>query len=219
MQAQFDRRVVPDSAIEFVRSCQRRVECHFGGDAALAGAYLGHRVSNDLDLFVHDRAAHRILVSLLGDVAAEVGGRTEMRLDAGTHVRAELILPDRTMKLDVAFEAAADIEPLPTQVEGLVIESLADLRAAKLICLLSRSEPRDLVDVFFLERAGYRPEDDFQLALRKDAGLDPGILAWMLNEFPTEPLPMMLVPLQPAEVIAYRNDLRDRFKRLATTPA
>ena len=29
---------------------------------------------------------------------------------------------------------------------------------------------------------------------------------------------MMLVPLQPAELIAYRNDLLDSFKHLATTP-
>jgi len=54
VQAQFDRRVVPGSAIEFVRACQRRVECHFGGGAALVGAYLGRGVSNDLHLFVHD---------------------------------------------------------------------------------------------------------------------------------------------------------------------
>ena len=219
MLSQFDRRVVPDSAIEFVRACQRRVECHLAGGAALAGAYLGHRLSNDLDLFVHDRSSHRLLVSVLSDVAAEVSGRVELRRDAGTHVRGELMLPDRTMELDVVFEPVADIDPSARQVEGLIIESLADLRASKLTCLLSRSEPRDLVAVMFLERAGYRPEDDFELALRKDAGMDPGVLAWLLNDFPVAPMPQMLVALEPEELLAYRNELRDRFKRMATTPA
>jgi len=217
--SRFDRRVVPDSAIEFVRACQRRVECHLAGGAALAGAYLGHRLSNDLDLFVHDRSSHRLLVNVLSDVAAEVTSRVELRRDAGTHVRGELMLPDRTMELDVVFEPVTDIDPSARQVEGLIIESLADLRASKLTCLLSRSEPRDLVDVMFLERAGYRPEEDFELALRKDAGMDPGVLAWLLNDFPVQPMPQMLVPLEAEELLAYRNELRDRFKRMATTPA
>ena len=219
MLSRFDRRVVPDSAIEFVRACQRRVECHLAGGAALAGAYLGHRLSNDLDLFVHDRSSHRLLVNVLSDVAAEVTSRVELRRDAGTHVRGELMLPDRTMELDVVFEPVTDIDPSARQVEGLIIESLADLRASKLTCLLSRSEPRDLVDVMFLERAGYRPEEDFELALRKDAGMDPGVLAWLLNDFPVQPMPQMLVPLEAEELLAYRNELRDRFKRMATTPA
>jgi len=219
VRERFDRRVMPDSAIEFVRACQGRVDCHLGGGAALAGAYLGHRLSNDIDLFVHDRAAHRILVSVLGDVAAEVSGRVELRLDAGTYVRAELTLPDHALELDVVFEAVPDIESPPQKLEGLSIESLADLRASKLTCLLSRSEPRDLVDVLFLERSGYRPEEDFELALRKDAGMDPGILAWLLNDFPTEPMPIMLLPLERDELLAYRDELRDRFKRMATSPA
>ena len=167
MRAQFDRRVVPDSAIEFVRACQRRVDCHLGGSAALAGAYLGHRVSNELDLFVHDRAAHRVLVSVLSDVAAEVAGRTELRLDAGTHVRAELILPDRTMELNVAFEAAAAIEALPTQVEGLMIASLADCLGQAhlpLSHLSARSHRRLPWNV------GVRP-GRFRARARKDAGL------------------------------------------------
>jgi hypothetical protein len=138
MSKLFDRRVVPESAIAFIRACQSRVPCHLGGGAALSGAVLGHRLSNDLDLFVHDRSAHRSLVSVLADLATDVGGRIQLRLDAGTHVRAELELPERSMELDVVYEALPDLEPPPPPVEGVVIESLVDLRASKLTCLLSR---------------------------------------------------------------------------------
>ena len=88
MRDTFDRRVVPKSALAFIRACQRRVPCHLGGGAALSGAFLAHRLSNDLDLFVHDKAAHRTLVSVLSDVGAEVGGRIRLHVDAGTHVRS-----------------------------------------------------------------------------------------------------------------------------------
>ncbi|MBI4509013.1 MAG: nucleotidyl transferase AbiEii/AbiGii toxin family protein [Deltaproteobacteria bacterium] len=97
-------------------------------------------------------------------------------------------------------------------IEGIVAESLADLRAAKLTCMLSRSEPRDLVDLLFLDRAGYPPEDDLPLALRKDGGIDPAVLAWLLGQYPTHPLPEMLVPLSEDDLRRFRDELRNRFK-------
>ncbi len=113
------------------------------------------------------------------------------------------------------FAGTPDIEAPPPPIEGIVVQSLADLRAAKLTCILSRSEPRDLVDLLFLDRAGHPPESDLGLALRKDAGIDPGIRAWLLGQFPVEPLPQMLSPLSAAELTAYRDALRERMRRLA----
>src|SRR3954471_16105662 len=55
MRKTFDRRVVPDFALDFVRACQRRIPCHLGGGAALAGAYLGHRMTGGIDLFIAER--------------------------------------------------------------------------------------------------------------------------------------------------------------------
>ncbi len=66
-----------------------------------------------------------------------------------------------------------------------------------------------------LDRAGFRPEVDLEHALRKDAGIDPGILAWLLRSFPVEPLPMMLVPLSVDELRTYRDDLSERLRLLA----
>jgi hypothetical protein len=37
-----------------------------------------------------------------------------------------------------------------------------------------------------------------------------------LKSFPVEPLPRMLVPLATDELRAYRDDLAERFRRLAT---
>jgi hypothetical protein len=92
---------------------------------------------------------------------------------------------------------------------------LVDLRASKLTCILSRSEPRDLVDLLFLDRAGFPPERDLAIALQKDAGIDPGVLAWLLHRFPVEPLPEMLEPLDANDLRIYRDDLAERMRRLA----
>ena len=145
-------------------------------------------------------------------------GRARRVVAAGSLVRARVQLSGDPIELDVVFDPVPDVEPTPPPVEGIIVESLADLRANKLTCLLSRSEPRDLVDLLFLDRAGYPPEADLMLALRKDAGIDPGVLAWLLGQFPVEPLPVMLSPLDPAALRAFRDDLRERFRTLALPP-
>lgn len=199
--------------LAFVRECQRRIPCHLGGGAALSGAYLGHRRSRDIDLFCHDAQEHRELVRQLEDVAQSVGASLRLQRDGGAFVRGELTLPSEQLVVDVIHEPQRDLEAPPPAIEAVVVESLLDLRASKLTCLLSRSEPRDLVDVLFLERAGFVPEEDLAFALKKDAGIDPGILAWLLKDFNVEPLPEMLEPLGTGELKAYRDALAERLRR------
>jgi hypothetical protein len=216
VRTSFDRRVVPEAGLEFVRACQRRVPCHLGGGAALSGAFLAHRLSRDLDLFCHDASHVRDLVRDLPTIAIEAKVRTTIQRDSGTFVRIELELGERTMAADLVHEAVPDIEGPPPPIERVIVESLVDLRASKITCLLSRVEPRDLVDLLFLERSGFSVEDDLELALRKDSGIDPGVLAWLLRDFATEPLPAMLQPLSVDELRAFRDDLAERLRRLAT---
>jgi hypothetical protein len=213
MRKSFDRRVVPDFVLDFVRACQARVPCHLGGGAALAGAYLGHRTTGDIDLFVHDAQEMRSLVGLLPRAAEEAGIGVALLRDVGHLVRAQLEDRDgNKVEVDVVHEPVADIAAPPPPIEGVVIESLTDLRANKLTCILSRSEPRDLVDLYFLDQAGFPPERDLEIALRKDAGIDPGVLAWLLARFPTRPLPGMLEPLTSEELEEFRDSLAERLR-------
>lgn len=216
MRKTFDRRVVPDFALDFVRACQKRIPCHLGGGAALAGAYLGHRTTGDIDLFVHDQTDMRALVGLLPAAAAETGTDVTLLRDVGHLVRAQLESQDgNRVEVDVVHEPLADLTASPPEIEGITIESLTDLRASKLTCILSRSEPRDLVDLYFLDQAGFPPEQDLDIAMRKDAGIDPGVLAWLLAQFPTLPLPQMLAPLTSAQLEEFRAALAEKLRSRA----
>lgn len=210
----FDRRVIPEPILDFVRACQKRIPCHLGGGAALAGAYLGHRMTGDIDLFTHDAEDMRALVASLPEVGARIGVTVNVLRDVGHLVRARLEpLTGSPVELDIVHEPGADLAAPPPPIEGVVVESLTDLRASKLTCILSRSEPRDLVDLFFLDLAGYPPDQDLALALRKDAGIDPGVLAWLLAQFPIQPLPKMLEPLTADRLREYRDTLALRFRQ------
>jgi hypothetical protein len=217
VRSSFDRRVVSETALAVIRACQQRVPTHLGGGAALSGVHLGHRLSRDVDLFCHRAEDVRALVRELPEIARECGVSIHLLRDAGTFVRAEVHLPvpEGNIEMDLVYEATPDIEPPPPPIDGVVVESLADLRAAKLTCILSRSEPRDLVDLLFLDRAGFPPEKDLPLALRKDGGIDPGVLAWLLGQFPVRPLPLMLEPLMEDELLRFRDELRERMRRVA----
>jgi hypothetical protein len=174
---------------------------------------LRHRLTGDVDLFAHQADEMRTLVGVLRDVAASAGVNVTIVRDAGSLVRATLKWDEGELELDVVHEPIPDLEPPPPPVEGIVVESLKDLRANKLTCILSRSEPRDLVDLFFLDRAGHPPEKDLELALRKDAGIDPGVLAWLLARFPVEPLPKMLEPLMVEQLRNFRDGLAERLRK------
>ncbi len=212
--ATFDRRIVKPPTLRFLQACHARTPFHLAGGAALAGVHLRHRLSRDADLFFHDRRTHRDAVALLQETATEAGVTITVVRDAGTFVRAVLTGDDGEVDIDLVFDAVADVGG-PDSVEGVQVESLADLRANKLTWVLSRSEPRDLVDLLFLNRAGYPPEADLTLALAKDGSIDPGVLAWLLGQFPVEPLPQMLEPLSSAELKAFRDVLAERLRRLA----
>ncbi len=207
----FDPRVVPELPLRLVRACQQEYDAHLGGGAVLSGVHLRHRLTRDLDLFVHDRVSHRELVRGLPGLAAEAGSALSIVRDGGDFVRYRM---DDDFELDVIYDALSDLEPTE-RFDGVVVESLADLRANKLTCLLSRSEPRDLVDVLFLERAGHDPLQDLEPALAKDAGMDPAVLAWLLASFPLRPMPQMLEDLDEETLRSFREDLATRLKALA----
>lgn len=157
---------------------------------------------------------HRSLVAELPHLAHEVGATCRVVRDGRHHVRATLHFSDEATELGLVFDPLLDLEP-PPAIDGVTVQSLLDLRVSKLTCLLSRAEPRDLVDVLFLERSGYPPVHDLPLAIQKDTGMDPGILAWLLRDFPVQPLPEMLVPLSTEELASYRDELAERLRKLS----
>jgi hypothetical protein len=53
--------------------------------------------------------------------------------------------------------------------------------------------------------------------LIKDGGVDPGVLAWLLDAFPVSPMPSLLLPLSAEELTAFRATLKERM-RLAAIP-
>jgi hypothetical protein len=96
------------------------------------------------------------------------------------------------------------------------MDTVEEIIANKITTLASRSEVRDVVDLYCLEQAGYRVDDHIDDALRKDAGATPATIAWLLS---TLRVPERLPGDIPREtVVAYVRDLEARLRKRAFPP-
>jgi len=190
------------------------------GGGALAGVYLGHRPTRDLDLFWRERRSLGAIVADAQALLAEAG--VDVALLRTSLTFAELRVSDATdvCIVDLVAEPFAAIEP-PRQVSVgsavIAVDSQHEILVAKLTTLLGRMELRDLVDVRALLDAGL----DFDRALRdapkKDGGFSAMTLAWVLEGFDLRPMASALgwSADETAKLDTFRLALIDRLVRIS----
>ncbi len=184
------------------------------GGAALAGFHLGHRQTDDLDLFTTDAAAFERGRHVLVDVGRAIGGKVEIRQDTPRFLRAVIARGDDALVVDLVHDHH-QIHPAKLEIDGIRVDSPQEILVNKLGTLLSRAEERDLVDVLALERSGLRVEDALGDALAKDGGCTPATLAWLLSEIEIPDGIQLPGGISPAELRAFVADLIVRLRRAA----
>ena len=195
------------------RFCELAPEFFLTGGAALAGFHLGHRTTHDLDLFVtEDRLDEGAAV--LRAVAGALGAELESLRTSPTFRRFLVRCRDEGVVVDLVHDPTPQSGP-KQEVGGVRLDSPEEILANKLCSLLSRSELRDLVDVMALEQAGYGLEAALALAARKDAGLTPAQLAWVLSAISIGDDARIPGGCTASELRTYLEDLRARLERLA----
>ncbi len=117
--------------------------------------------------------------------------------------------------VDLVREYVFQVSTEKPIINGIRVDSPEEILANKLCALLSRSEIRDLVDVRELENAGFSLENALEAASKKDTGLTPSQLAWVLNQikFGDDAQPPSDVSL--TELRDYLNNLIKRLTRMA----
>jgi predicted nucleotidyltransferase component of viral defense system len=188
------------------------------GGAALAGFHLGHRVTDDLDLFTPQALAFERGRFVLADVAAALGGELQVRQDAPGFKRLVLTRGGEGVVVDIVKDTGPQLHPDKLERNNIVIDPADEIQANKLAALVGRAEERDLVDVMFLERAGYSVDVALPVALAKDGGCTPATLAWLLSEVTIPDGVVLPAGVSPAELRAYVTALIARLLVIATPP-
>lgn len=152
------------------------------GGTALSVFYLGHRVSDDIDLFTREPLD---LAAVTDIVLRPWDGEIIVVARESSFVSVFI----RTVKVDFVVDPLAELEERPVaDLESggcLTVDFLEAIAANKLTTLLGRVEPKDFIDFYFLQKEFPRLKADpiFEHARRKDAIFDdPSEAAMRLKE-------------------------------------
>jgi hypothetical protein len=193
---------------------RRETRFFLTGGAALAGFHLGHRATQDLDLFTTMNVLEEGEATLR-EVARELGGSVEALRTASTFRRRLVRRGEEAVVVDLVFDESPQIEPEKARDGAIVLDTPREICANKLSALLARSEIRDLVDLMFLERAGHTAEEALPLAERKDGSISAAQLAWILSQIQIGGDARVPGGISPSELRDFALDLERRLARLA----
>ncbi len=200
---------------DFLREFFRRENrFYLTGGAALVGFYFGHRKTEDLDLFTLDNEIENGF-AIARDVAKSLDATVESIQTSPDFRRFLVKRGYETVVVDLVREYVFQLEREKREINGIRVDSPEEILANKLCTLLSRSEIRDLVDVHELEKAGFDLENALLTAQKKDTGLTPAQLAWVLDQitFGNDLIPPGNISV--TELREYTLDLTSRLRRLA----
>ena len=200
---------------DFLRAFFQREQRFFlTGGAALAGFHLGHRETHDLDLFTLEDAMTDGM-AVTNEVGRELRGTLEAIQTSPDFRRVLLRRGGEAIVIDLVREYVAQALTEKPLFNGIRVDPPQEILANKLCTLLARSEIRDLVDVRALEMAGYRLEDALIAAAKKDRGLTPAQLGWVLSQI--ELGDDLIAPggVSTEELRRYLRELIDRLAKQA----
>ncbi len=143
-----------------------------GGTAASRG-YLGHRFSEDLDLFLNDSPDFGLMAGrIIAGLEQIEGFRVETASRDDRFLRLFVSRGEATMKVEMVNDVPYRIgEPSSHPVLGL-LDTPANILANKVSALIDRDEPKDLADIWgFCIRMALSLNEAIENARGKAAGI------------------------------------------------
>lgn len=151
------------------------------GGTAASRAYLSHRFSEDLDLFVNDDQNFALWADRIVQ-AVSTEWNTEVLLREPRFVRANLRHEDFDLKLELINDVPSHVGPITIHPTLGAVDSARNILANKVSAAIDRKEPKDLADIWgFCVKMGLSLEEAITGAQSKAAGIFPADLARVLS--------------------------------------
>jgi len=189
------------------------------GGTALSAFYLQHRHSIDLDLFTHDDEAFQKADDLTIQTSAKLSVNCQAVRITSYFKHFRVGPQESPLTIHFSKDYSAHIKP-PNHFDEILVDSLEDITANKICAALGRTELKDLVDLYFLDKAGYSIASFFDMARQKDGGLAYETLAYTLSQFKISEIPpFMIKPLMVDELRQYRDSIIDWLIKKSAPPS
>lgn len=162
---------------EAVLRCINRLQTGFylSGGTAASRVYLGHRFSDDLDLFVNDRSEFALWVDRVFDALGRYPeGQLDVLLRENRFARCGLVCEDLTLKLELINDVPSHIGQIQDHASLGRVDSAENILANKITALMDRNEPKDIADVWgFCVRKGLSIRQALEDVGSRAAGIFP----------------------------------------------
>ena len=152
------------------------------GGTAASRAYLHHRFSDDLDLFVNDDNSFTLWTDrIIQTLTQQPSWQVRVELRDLRFVRLTVIRNGFPLKIEMINDVPAHIGPITVHPQLGRIDSAENILANKITAVVSREEPKDLADIWgFCMQMGLSLTDALENAHGKAAGIFPADVARVL---------------------------------------
>ncbi|MBU2575758.1 nucleotidyl transferase AbiEii/AbiGii toxin family protein [Patescibacteria group bacterium] len=152
---------------------------YWTGGTLLSAHYLHHRTSEDLDFFSDDLIQEEAVLAQINKIKKMLGF-TKMRHITNLN-RQQYILQKgkEQLKLEfVYFPFKSISKPKKVRNYPVKIASLKDIAVNKIFALYERGEPKDAIDLYYInKKEKFNIDELFKLATKKFDNIDKATLA------------------------------------------
>jgi hypothetical protein len=174
----------------FFTKCQ---DFFLTGGSALGVFYYDHRFSYDLDLFTVKDIDWHFLEKLFISVAEEINAVYKSIIKAPFFHRYELKRDKDKEIIDFVIEKVPQIDKEKKTFDIIKVDTQLEIGINKICTLLSRTELKDIIDLYFLVKNGFDIKENIEKAKLKDGGVEPAIISYLLSQFKISTLPDYMI--------------------------
>lgn len=128
-----------------------RSRVYFTGGTVLSAYYLHHRYSDDLDLFSEEKLDNQTIFTLVGQWSSELKFTFTSHTSEVVQMFMLKYADGSEFKLDFAYYPYKRLE-VGKLKDGLAIDSLLDIAVNKTLTISQRTDVKDFVDFYYLEK-------------------------------------------------------------------
>ncbi len=179
------------------------------GGSALSIFYLDHRFSYDLDLFTLENVDWHLFENELRDTSERINAALSSISTSLLFRRYQIERNNEVEILDFIIEKVPQLNKKKNLFGTIKVDTLNEIGVNKICTLLSRSEIKDLIDLYFLSKKGFNVLEHINDSKKKDAGLNPSTLSFVLDEIEIQTLPdYMIKKISVDDIKQFVNQLK-----------
>jgi predicted nucleotidyltransferase component of viral defense system len=175
------------------------------GGTALSAFYLEHRISEDMDFFTEEEGQVPQVLPILQEIVSKLNAQLEIKRSFRSYLEVFLTQEKGILRCDFALDSPYRLEKkIFKQEYGIYVDNVLDISCNKLSALYDRSDPKDFVDIYFIDKEVIPFEKLVEEAKKKHIGMDNYWLAISLAKVEDiSILPRMLKPITPDELKSF----------------